>query len=60
MTTQKELNKKFETLNRKYVKLSNQLDKIGATSNTWDLEDKLEEIQQEMCKISAQLEEMTY
>jgi uncharacterized protein YukE len=57
MTTQEKLNKKFETLNKKYVKISKQMDKVANTQCTWEMEQQLENIQTEMSKISAELEE---
>lgn len=60
MTTQEKLNKKFETLNKKYVKISKQMDKVANTQCTWEMEKQLENIQSEMSKISAELEEKGY
>ena len=49
------LSKKFATLNKQYVKLDKALDAAEGKEYD-DISDKLEDIQQEMSKISAQLE----
>ena len=44
-------------MNKKYVKISKQMDKVANTQCTWEMEQQLENIQAEMSKISAELEE---
>jgi len=57
MTNTEKLNKTFETLNKKYVKISNQIDVMAnKNKDTWDLECTLDEIQIKMSNISAQIE----
>ncbi len=53
-----DLNKKFDLLNKKYVKYSKLLDqKTKANENTDDIEEILDVIQEEMSKISNKIEE---
>lgn len=56
MTTQEKLNKKFKSLNNKYVKISKQMDKVASTQCTGWMEQQLDKIQEEMNKISVELE----
>ena len=56
MNTIEKLNRQFEKLNKQYVKISKQMDAIAMTQCTWDLEEKLDEIQNQMCVISNEIE----
>jgi len=60
MITQKSnletLNKKFKSLNRKYVKLEKTLNNEMSNFDSLDISEKLEEIQTEMTKVANELE----
>lgn len=56
MTTIEKLNRQFDKLNKEYVKISKQMDAIAMTECTWNLEEKLDEIQNQMCVISNEIE----
>ena len=56
MTKVEKLNRQFEKLNKQYVKISKQMDAIAMTECTWNLEEKLDEIQNQMCVISNEIE----
>jgi hypothetical protein len=58
MTTSEKLSKQFTKLNKEYVKIDKQMNAIAMTQCTWDLEQKLEEIQNKMSKISILLENL--
>jgi len=60
MTTEKTLNKKYQTLNNKYIKLDNSVNYKTSDFDADIISDKLEKIQIEMSKISDKMEELGY
>ena len=54
--TPEQLNIEFKKLNKQYIKVEKEMDKIARTHDTWVLEQKLDKIQMKMSEISAELE----
>jgi len=52
------LNKKFDSLNKKYVKLDKTWSKDMTDFDEMDLSEKLENIQIEMSRVAAKIEEL--
>jgi len=51
-----QLEKEFKRLNNQYKMIDNEMNKIAKTQDTWEFEQKLDNIQSRMSKISTELE----
>ena len=61
MTTLEKMNKKFDSLNRKYVKLDKQMEQAAQRNEwTWDMEQQLEKISDEMMELDFENFEESY